>query len=523
MVRLIILLVVIFSVGTNNVYAEKHRTINNNSIKESNVVLPGDGTGNGPGLKYDSDDNEPIFIDLNTKLVWEKKDSSDGVHNINNKYNWSTTSSGEPNGTLFTEFLYTLNRTCDGDEKTVCVSDIHCKGIGENEVCGHFGIRHWCIPNVKILHSLVDNSVSHPSSQLPGEDIDGMYWSSTDISADSALGISFGIGRVIKIEKKNGTLARAVYPCYPRWTGYVYENEIRTIGTSNPIETFKFPSDLIISDDGNVYISDTGNNRILVLNKDGTLNRQIASGELGNQQGTGLSNKFNKPEGLVIDGNGNLFIADTGNHQILKCDTSDNCIVFAGAGSAGFQNGSSSSFNEPTSLTFDNTGNLYIADKNNHIIRVCDSMGNCSTAVGLPGTPGYLDGTKENAKFKSPSGIAFTNYGTLLIIERHNNFLREFDPISGKVGTLAPHAEPNNTFSSPRRVHVGEKDLIFISDAANARVVILGSDGKFLGQIESGDQIGALGQTVGIETDGDLVYFVDHSGDRILTVKMNNY
>jgi len=122
-------------------------------------IFPGDGyldtdtdafgtPGHEPALIY-MDNGDGTFTDCNTKDMWEKKDDLGGVHDKDKAYSWSTNSL-DPNGTLFTVFLDTLNNKCDGDETTSCATDADCTGIG-NGLCGLAGYSDWCIPNVKRL------------------------------------------------------------------------------------------------------------------------------------------------------------------------------------------------------------------------------------------------------------------------------------------------------------------------------------------------------------------------------------
>jgi len=87
-----------------------------------------------------------------------------------------------PNGTAFTVFLDTLNNKCDGDESTLCIHNQDCRGIGHGK-CGHAGFRHWRLPHIKELQSLVDFGVPEPAptvdATFPGATAGDFYWSST--------------------------------------------------------------------------------------------------------------------------------------------------------------------------------------------------------------------------------------------------------------------------------------------------------------------------------------------------------
>src|SRR3990172_3655765 len=192
-------------------------------------VFPGDGygspdafgvSGHGPALSY----SQPVtpdgtFTDDNTGLMWEIKDDAGGIHDKDTTYTWTDSCEGfdlvelsDPDGTLFTMFLYTLNTTCDGAGVTDCVDDSVC-GVG---VCGFAGYQDWRIPNVKELQSIVDYSVFNPSSSVPGLTRTDYYFSATTVAFNNPFAwiFSFSIDGVsIGIRNKCDNLyVRAVRP-----------------------------------------------------------------------------------------------------------------------------------------------------------------------------------------------------------------------------------------------------------------------------------------------------------------------
>ncbi|MDR1865850.1 MAG: IPT/TIG domain-containing protein [Bacteroidales bacterium] len=82
-------------------------------------------------------------------------------------------------------------------------------------------------------------------------------------------------------------------------------------------------------------------------------------------------------------------------------------------------------FNEPCQVDFDQDGNMYVADKNNHCIRKINPDGVVTTVVGIPGVSGYLDGTRDNAMFNTPWGVAVAKDGSVYVSDRSNNTLRK--------------------------------------------------------------------------------------------------
>jgi Protein of unknown function (DUF1566) len=157
---------------------------------QPHAVFPGDGASSGPALRY-TDNGDGTATDNNTLLMWEVKTAVAGsVHNVNNPYTWSSSGSA-PDGTLFTDFLDTLNTS-------PCFAG-HCD---------------WRVPNVKELQSIVDYGENTPAidPSFPGPTAASVYWASTANAGNpsDAWVVGFSIGFVSSATKFNNFLARAV-------------------------------------------------------------------------------------------------------------------------------------------------------------------------------------------------------------------------------------------------------------------------------------------------------------------------
>lgn len=171
--------------------------------------------------------------------------------------------------------------------------------------------------------------------------------------------------------------------------------------------------------------------------------------------GVATSAQLNDPNGVAIDNFGNLYIADTYNHRIRKVDTAGIITTVAGNGTMGYSGDGAAAtharLNRPTSVAIDNIGNLYIADTENHRIRKVYPSGIITTVAGN-GTAGYSGdgGEATNAQLNNPTGVTLDSYGNLYIADRNNHRIRKVSPVP------LPPVEPtpletgqvNNTFNA---------------------------------------------------------------------------
>lgn len=190
---------------------------------------------------------------------------------------------------------------------------------------------------------------------------------------------------------------------------------------------FSLPRDVAVDANGHVYISDNSNNRIRKISPAGVVTTLAGSGTAGYADGAGNAAQFRAPYGLAVDAQGNVYVADNGNHCIRKITPSGTVTTLAGNGTSGFADGTGSSaqFNSPMGLAIDGQGNLYVADANNHRIRRIEPDGTVTTYAGS-GENGFADGPGSEAKFSSPRGIAIDAAGNLFVTA--GNRIRKITP-----------------------------------------------------------------------------------------------
>lgn len=185
---------------------------------------------------------------------------------------------------------------------------------------------------------------------------------------------------------------------------------------------------------GNVYISDQYNQRIRKITAStGTISTVAGTGtySYSGDGGAATSATFQNPAGLSVDGSGNIYVADLFNHVIRKITASTGTIsTVAGTGTAGFSGDGASAtaanLNYPTDVSFDDSGNIYIAVQYSHRIRkVSAATGNISTVIGT-GTAGYGGdgGLATDAQVNYPTGIVSDGGGNLYVADRENHRIR---------------------------------------------------------------------------------------------------
>lgn len=192
------------------------------------------------------------------------------------------------------------------------------------------------------------------------------------------------------------------------------------------VDVAMFNGDVDVAADliGNIYLADPFNHRIRKINTSGQVSTIAGSGIPGFKNGTGVAAQFNRPGGIAIDKDGNLYIADNSNFRVRKITVSADVSTFAGNGTQGDADGNAdvAQFsNAMDNLVVDTGGNVYIADNNR--IRKITPEGVVSTIAGS--TAGYEDGIGISAKFDRPAGLGIDAQGNIYVADPNNNRVRK--------------------------------------------------------------------------------------------------
>lgn len=264
-------------------------------------------------------------------------------------------------------------------------------------------------------------------------------------------------------------LTRKPLPTPRAWQAHV----ITVAGDGSPT-TLSDPFGVAVGEDGTVYFSDGGdNNRIQKISPEGTITT-LAGGNEGFADGAGAQASFNTPSAIAIDKQGNLYVADTGNNRIRKITPEGVVTTVAGDGTAGYADGPAAQarFNGPIGVTVDQHGNLYVADTYNDRIRKISTDGQVTTTAGS-GQPGYADGAATSALFDTPCGVAVASDGSLIVADTGNRQLRNITA-DGNVATIPT----NDDLSRPIAIATTHDGFVYVTDLDRYRVVQLAPEGS---------------------------------------------
>jgi sugar lactone lactonase YvrE len=203
------------------------------------------------------------------------------------------------------------------------------------------------------------------------------------------------------------------------------------------------PFGVAVDRSGNVYIADGYNSRIRKLDTSGNISTVAGDGSqgYGGDNGPATGAELWSPRDVVVDKNGNLYIADTGNNRIRRVDTSGVISTMAGNGTKGYTGdggpATKAELNTPNGIALDGSGNLYISERGNNVIRKVSVSGNISTVAGnvATGNPTYGGdgGPAVSAELYLPAGIAVDNGGNLYIADSGNRRVREVNTGSAPI------------------------------------------------------------------------------------------
>jgi uncharacterized delta-60 repeat protein len=239
---------------------------------------------------------------------------------------------------------------------------------------------------------------------------------------------------------------------------------------------------------GNLYVAEYGSHTIRKITRAGVVTTLAGSAGLaGSTDGTGSAARFYLPMGVAVDGAGTVYVADTFNLTIRKISSAGVVTTLAGsAGLAGSTDGTGSAarFNYLQGAAVDSTGNVYVADSDNHTIRKITPAGVVTTLAGSAGLAGSTDGTGSAARFYRPRGVAVESGGNVYVADSNNNRIRKISS-AGVVTTLAGDGGAGSTdgtgtaarFNFPVALAVSSAGTLYVADTSNSTIRQITSTG----------------------------------------------
>ncbi|MEO8596040.1 MAG: SMP-30/gluconolactonase/LRE family protein [Candidatus Solibacter sp.] len=285
---------------------------------------------------------------------------------------------------------------------------------------------------------------------------------------------------------------------------------------------FNGSAGIAVSSNGTVYVSDTVNQRVRVFALNGTVSTLAGTGVAGfnGEIVPPKSAQLNRPVGVAVDAQGNWYVADTANSRVRKVQPGGNLFTIAGNGNAAYYGdggpGTKGSVNQPEGVAVDAQGNVYIADTLDNAIRKLTPEGIITTFAGT-GASGYSgdNGPATQARLRLPKGVAVDGAGNVYVADTGNSQIRRIDA-TGYITTV----DTGGSLLEPRGVAVDRAGNIFIADTGNrvvrrvsagALVTTIAGNGECCYAGDGGLAIeGRLNQPAGIAVDGNgNVYFAD--------------
>lgn len=287
-----------------------------------------------------------------------------------------------------------------------------------------------------------------------------------------------------------------------------------------------YPTRLVFNPVTNcIYVSEEGPHDIRKITLDGDVTTLAGSGDKGDVDATGTAASFSFPDGMGVDAAGNIYVGDSDNNSIRKITPAGVVTTFAGKSKHSLVNGAANAatFNYPAGVVTDASGNIYVADAGNDVIRKISSAGVVSTFAGS-GEAGNADGSGTAASFSDPTGLAIDANNIIYVADSANNVLRKITA-SGQVSTIQLFVD-NNGASGPNNyptgVAIDAAGNIYYTNTTWNSLCQIGS--KFNSTFSVGNNPGPtngmffnIPYGVAVDKDGN-VYVADKNNSRICKI-----
>jgi serine/threonine-protein kinase len=295
---------------------------------------------------------------------------------------------------------------------------------------------------------------------------------------------------------------------------------------------FYYASGLAIGSDGILYVGDFANSLVRKINLTTSVVTTFAgTGAAGYADGSLTTAIFNGTANIVFDKSGNLYVADEENNMIREITTAGNVVTVAGSGVQGGTDGigTAATFFHPEGMVIDASGNMYVADNNCTIRKINLSTKQVTTYAGT-GVRGFNDGPVASAQFSSPYGLAMDANGDIYVGDIVNNRIRKITVSTGTVSTyagsgaqgLSNGAASSATFFYPCGVAFDSKGNLYVAELRNNTIRKIATDGTVSTYAGTGAQGSANGPATSATFWQPIGLVIDASGNIYVADEYNN-
>ena len=303
-----------------------------------------------------------------------------------------------------------------------------------------------------------------------------------------STGVVGGAKREIQVQVAGGTISTLAGSGAPGYSGD---------GGAATSALLRHPEGVAVAPNGDVYFADTDNDVVRKVAFATGIITTVAGNGLPGSTGDGgpaTSARLKAPEDVFVAASGDLYIADTGNHEIRKVATATGVITtVVGNGSPGSTGdlglATAARLNSPRGITVASNGDFYIGDRSNNKIRKVTALTGIITTYAGTGTAGYSgDGALATlARLNRPQGIHLASNGDLYIADALNSAIRKVAAVTGIITTYAGTgtagfsgdggAATSAQLNAPEAMHLNSVGDLYIADTVNNRIRRVSSGG----------------------------------------------
>ncbi|HVC32010.1 MAG TPA: flippase activity-associated protein Agl23 [Chloroflexota bacterium] len=290
----------------------------------------------------------------------------------------------------------------------------------------------------------------------------------------------------------------------------LYAQKLRTVAATRVVSAtgsgtvpFAEPKGIALGPNGDLYVADSQNNRIVEVNASGQFERAWGTKGTGNGQ-------FNEPWGIAVNAHGDVYVADTWNHRVQMFDASGTFLRSWGSTPVGQPSTAPGQFYGPRAITIDASGNVYVTDTGNKRIEEFDSTGKYLTSIGAPGA--------GLGAFDEPVGIGVDRSGNIYVADTWNQRIEKFGPDLKPLLSWPVEGWDSQSVEGKPYLAVDGAGNVYVTDPENNKVIVFNSNGQLLadwGTLGTDTTSFHLPTGIAVDATGD-VWISDSGNGRLM-------